>query len=292
VILADVSEFQDVQWPAFVSGGGEGAIARVFNGYRPDNAWPARQQLMRSAGVPIVGWYFFLVSDVDPASQANSFSQHLGPLAAGEFVAVDSEEVPWHPWAAGQQASSTKTALESLDRQYGQPTMVYTNQDGLNSGVDPTGQPLWIADPSGSFQGAFALRQFTDAYRFPGIATACDASTTNLTRDQFLALVTAHGAVPPHPPAPPPPPPPAPPPAPSADPVLEAVNMWPDTGQGATGPRARIVQALLQAHGYELTADGIFGPNTAAAVRAFQAAKGLGVDGIVGSHTMAALIQP
>jgi peptidoglycan hydrolase-like protein with peptidoglycan-binding domain len=68
--------------------------------------------------------------------------------------------------------------------------------------------------------------------------------------------------------------------------------MWPDTGQGVSGPRARIVQGLLQAQGYRLTLDGIFGPNTAAAVREFQTQRGIGVDGIVGPHTMAALIQP
>jgi peptidoglycan hydrolase-like protein with peptidoglycan-binding domain len=113
VILADVSEFQDVQWPEFVSGGGEGATARVYNGYRPDHAWPVRQQLMRSAGVR------------DPPARAPA-----------------------------------------------------------------------------SFRGC------------------------------------------------------------------------------------------LQAHGFRLSLDGIFGTNTAAAVRAFQTARRLGVDGIVGPHTMAALIQP
>jgi peptidoglycan hydrolase-like protein with peptidoglycan-binding domain len=50
------------------------------------------------------------------------------------------------------------------------------------------------------------------------------------------------------------------------------------------------LQYLLRAHGRSVTVDGIFGPNTEAAVRAFQQSKGLAVDGIVGPNTWSALI--
>jgi cell wall-associated NlpC family hydrolase len=56
------------------------------------------------------------------------------------------------------------------------------------------------------------------------------------------------------------------------------------------GEDVRRIQRRLQMHGFDPgPADGAFGPRTEAAVRAFQHAKGLEVDGIVGPLTRAAL---
>lgn len=72
---------------------------------------------------------------------------------------------------------------------------------------------------------------------------------------------------------------------------------WPleRQGQQFPGPLAvepiRTVQYLLRQHGHgEVAVDGIFGPITDAAVRSFQSARGLVVDGIVGDKTWPALI--
>jgi peptidoglycan hydrolase-like protein with peptidoglycan-binding domain len=52
----------------------------------------------------------------------------------------------------------------------------------------------------------------------------------------------------------------------------------------------RTLQHLLHARGHGVTVDGVFGPVTEAAVKAFQTSEGLSVDGIVGPQTWAALI--
>ncbi len=56
----------------------------------------------------------------------------------------------------------------------------------------------------------------------------------------------------------------------------------------STGSEGRQVQLLQQALG-SIKVDGIFGPETEAAVRSFQSSHGLTVDGIVGPLTSAAL---
>jgi len=62
--------------------------------------------------------------------------------------------------------------------------------------------------------------------------------------------------------------------------------------QGKTGPEVRAVQYLLKnKFGYNIGIDGIFGPETANAVKDFQTSQGLTSDGIVGPNTWKALFN-
>ena len=62
--------------------------------------------------------------------------------------------------------------------------------------------------------------------------------------------------------------------------------------KGSEGGQIKALQQLLNANGYNCgTADGIFGAKTDAALRAYQKAKGLTVDGICGAKTWAKLLN-
>lgn len=54
---------------------------------------------------------------------------------------------------------------------------------------------------------------------------------------------------------------------------------------GSSGMSVRIMQRLLVSNGYGIRVDGIFGPLTEAAIKAFQSQRNLLVDGIVGQKT-------
>jgi len=74
----------------------------------------------------------------------------------------------------------------------------------------------------------------------------------------------------------------------SADGIVGNAS-WPAltilTQQGDSGAKVKAVQSQLNESGYGLTVDGSFGPATNTAVRSFQGAQGLGVDGVVGDNT-------
>ena len=60
---------------------------------------------------------------------------------------------------------------------------------------------------------------------------------------------------------------------------------------GSRGDEVRRLQARLNAHGANLTVDGSFGPRTLAAVKKYQASRGLTADGVVGDLTWGRLLE-
>lgn len=88
-------------------------------------------------------------------------------------------------------------------------------------------------------------------------------------------------------PKPAPKPEPEPTPAPAPAPETPPAERYPLLRRGARGDAVRRLQGILG-----ITTDGIFGPQTERAVRAFQASRLLVVDGVVGPQTWGALTAP
>ena len=70
------------------------------------------------------------------------------------------------------------------------------------------------------------------------------------------------------------------------DPILP----WPLVKRGDNLFPVRPLQRLLNARGPDIGVDGIFGPQTENAVKAFQSGHGLAADGIVGPQTWPRLV--
>lgn len=74
--------------------------------------------------------------------------------------------------------------------------------------------------------------------------------------------------------------------------AADAPPAWPLVSNGQQNVSVLTTQHLLRNKGATITADGIFGPNTLSAVKSFQTANGLEVDGVVGPNTWAKLVVP
>ena len=69
-----------------------------------------------------------------------------------------------------------------------------------------------------------------------------------------------------------------------------SLSPWPMVKKGSNGHPVKTLQYLLKARGHNVAVDGDFGPQTEAAVKAFQGSHGLSADGIVGPMTWPALV--
>lgn len=69
-----------------------------------------------------------------------------------------------------------------------------------------------------------------------------------------------------------------------------ALAAWTIESEGDIGPNVKAAQFLLRQRGYNIVADGDFGPATKSAVVSFQSANGLTADGAVGPNTWGKLI--
>ena len=77
---------------------------------------------------------------------------------------------------------------------------------------------------------------------------------------------------------------------PSGEPVVN----YPTLKRGSTGEAVKYAQTLLNAKGYKLNCDGIFGPKTENAVKVFQSTNlstCVTIDGIIGKKTWSALTK-
>jgi peptidoglycan hydrolase-like protein with peptidoglycan-binding domain len=70
----------------------------------------------------------------------------------------------------------------------------------------------------------------------------------------------------------------------------DQIQPWPLVKRGQRIFPVRSLQHLLRARNHAVAVDGIFGPQTESAVKAFQQSRGLAADGIVGPQTWPRLI--
>ena len=145
-----------------------------------------------------------------------------------------------------------------------------------------TGIPIQVTDEPANGTGV-AYHGLGAAHGINWGHPACPGPAILAQRPELVKRALARRGV-----APKPQPAPAPKPAPVAP--TPSIPPFPGTvALGSRGTAVLKVQQRLAARGWKVTADGDCGPATVAVIRAFQADKHLGVDGIAGRQVWAAL---
>lgn len=189
LILADVSEYQTVDWNAYVHAGHPAAIIRAYNGNRADRKWTSNRASAHGAGLQLMGVYAYVVAGVDVAAQANAYADLVGPLKPNEFPICDIEE------GSGDQSARAATWRRTVAARLARTPWLYSGasfyaEHNLSAAGYGSGQ-TWIAayNPNPPASPAHSLWQFSDTYGpMAGISAKHDASSFNGTVQQLAAL--------------------------------------------------------------------------------------------------------
>lgn len=198
----------------------------------------------------------------------------------GEFVTNPPIDIP-----AGGTASFSSFETEGSKAEGSQGFVTYS--------LGPTLQSTWTVRWSNPEKSDNTTDSVLAGPEVGGLRAIDQIGAGDENVPVTFTLMGQVGAV--TPPVPPPEPPPEPPPVPPTPPEPEFVppveTDEPTLRLHDTKPDGWVeyLQELLNAYGNHLSVDGHFGNATHQAVLAFQSARGLMVDGVVGNQTWAAL---
>jgi lysozyme len=287
----DVSHYNGpIDWPSVARANVRFAFAKATEGATlvdPTFAqnWPA----IREAGI-LRGAYHFARPGSDPTVQAACFASTIGPLSWGELPpALDLEVMD------GQTPEAvitwTKTFVAKAESLIGCSLIIYTGGLWRNQLSNPdipelSTRLLWTARYGANppvvpaTWNQWAFWQFTDGkygdvQQIPGVSGMCDCNWYAGGLGDLQALSNQLGGAPPAP----------------APVVAAAGNAWPGrvfvwpSSPVVRGPDVEAWQTRIDAHGFSVTSDGIYGPESKTACVAFQRHAGLEPDGAVGLDT-------
>lgn len=240
-----------------------------------DSEFETHYRGAKAAGLKVGAyWYSYASNASEAVLEAKACLSCIKGKSFDLPVYLDMEEASQ---ARLGRSVLTDMAAEFCDavRAGGYRAGVYANLNWFNNYLDYSElrrkNSIWLAQWSGSHSLSCDIWQYSSEGDVPGISGDVDMDV--IENDSIIG-----GDPDVDPPD-------------KEDTILLKVSYLAESGYTRTGEQVKTVQRLLNAMGYKgsdgkaLTVDGIFGTNTDYAVRRFQKAEGLTVDGIVGPAT-------
>lgn len=287
-LLGDISEFQpNIADAAYLAWSKAVIIRAMYGQAHVDGAWYGgqRRALLWQGGALWMGIYQYLTDFQDAAAQAEAYCTLLGHLSDGEVPICDLEEGTGNQdprWLAWRSVVMRRFPQLAQRPPLGQPQLY----SGLFFAQSHGLAPGWLADYTSTEPSTpHFLWQFTDNYPIPGVGR-CDCNIYHGTVGELAA--TARPAK-------------VNPPPPVTEQTMNVTMPVLKNGMHDPVGRDQMVhraQGMLRGVGIawnntamRLTIDGIFGPATEAAVKAFQSQYGLPATGVLDDHTWPQLIS-
>jgi lysozyme len=261
----DVSHWNgNIDWDMVAADGVKFAILKATEGtsYSFASWFNENAPKAISAGINIGAYHYAKFGNITEAkAEASYFLSVIKGRQLTYPAVLDLEENK----SGASKTVLTEAAVAFLDEltKAGYVAMLYTSKAFLEEQLDEsnfTTYPLWIARYNTTLGRNADIWQYTDSGKVSGISGKVDMDWSY--RDFAVSM-----------------PPPKPPTPPSIVPYPGYLIR--------RGSRVKDVQRIQRAVG--VTPDGIFGPITEAAVKAYQKRHGLVADGIVGPKTWAVM---
>jgi lysozyme len=296
----DVSHFQsEVDWAKVAEHGESFGACKATEGLSAtDPRFAHNWAGMKKAGIDVRIAYHYGHTESSARGQADHFLSTVGPVAAGDVLCLDAEDV----CEASKTVSRKKTATwvtGFLDRVVSvsglspHRVLVYTGQwwwdPRTGKSKAAASYPLWVSDysndpphlPAGWKD--YVLHQFTSKDHVPGVPTRVDRSSFNGSMDELRKLAGLNGVT-------------------VADPDVQTtfdnnalrVPNLDNLTFNARNEDVRALQAQLVARGFSVEVTGFYGDQTKTAVAAFQKSRAeldSDPDGLMGPVTLRLLFE-
>jgi lysozyme len=242
-----------------------------------NSKWRAQVEVAIANG-QLIGVYHYCRPEYNsPEAEAKHFFNTIREYVGRVVLGAD-----WEQRALRYSASWLLRFMREVERLTGTKPLLYIQQSAISGGkynsIADAGYPLWMAQYNKKMSSRIGAWKKVTIWQYTSTNSTLDKDVFFGDRADWYRLINASNALG------------AQKDVDSTQTSVRKVKIVGATKRGMNGVQVKGLQEILKGYGYyKATVDGDFGAKTEEAVKAFQKAEGLAVDGIAGKATWSRL---